>query len=330
MTWYRRLLPVAALLAFGVITLGAWVRLSDAGLGCPDWPGCYGQWLGVPDHAVDLGKAWKEMVHRYFAGTLGLAIFALCLLSWRQRPRLSPALPTALALIVVFQALLGMWTVTLLLKPLVVTAHLLGGMATLALLVWLHLRESERLPAADGLKVPALAALVLVIAQIALGGWVSSNYAALVCPDFPACQGRWLPAMDFGQAFSLHRELGRTADGAPLSLAALTAIHWSHRLGAVLLAIVAGWLALALLRRPGWRTWGASLLALLLLQVGLGVANVLLGLPLSVAVAHNAGAALLLAAILAVNFRLWGATAVTGRPGWWDRYPCSRLRGDAS
>ncbi|HJW23576.1 MAG TPA: COX15/CtaA family protein [Rhodocyclaceae bacterium] len=317
MALYRRLLPLAALLAFGVVALGAWVRLSDAGLGCPDWPGCYGQWMGVPEHAADVGKAWKEMVHRYFAGTLGLLIFALCLLSWRQRPRLSPVLPTTLAGIVVCQALLGMWTVTLLLKPLVVSAHLLGGMTTLALLVWLNLREvpARGVTAPGGLRTAGLLALALVALQIALGGWVSSNYAALACPDFPACQGQWLPAMDFGHAFTLHRELGQTASGTPLALDALTAIHWSHRLGAVLVAAVVGGLGAALLRQPGWRHWGTLVLGLVALQFGLGVANVLLALPLPVAVAHNAGAALLLSGVLAVNFRLWKATPAYGKAG---------------
>lgn len=311
MVLYRRLLPFAALLALAVVGLGAWVRLSDAGLGCPDWPGCYGQWVGVPEHAADAGKAWKEMLHRYFAGTLGLTIFALCLTAWRERVRISPVLPTVLAGIIVFQALLGMWTVTLLLKPLVVSAHLLGGMTTLALLVWLNLQEmGYPSPPADrrtGLRAAGLLALLAVIAQIALGGWVSSNYAALACPDFPTCQGAWLPDMDFGPAFTLHRQLGQTADGALLSTAALTAIHWSHRLGAFAIAVIVGAFGLNLLRRPGWRTFGSLLLVLLTLQVGIGIGNVLLALPLPLAVAHNVGAALLLTTLVTVNFGLWQA-----------------------
>jgi cytochrome c oxidase assembly protein subunit 15 len=199
-----------------------------------------------------------------------------------------------------------MWTVTLLLKPLVVSAHLLGGMTILALLVWLNLRQEggSPAPAAGRVNILAAAALLLVAGQIALGGWVSSNYAALACPDFPACRGEWLPAMDFAEAFTLHRRLGETAAGAPLSLEALTAIHWSHRLGALLAALAVGGLGLCLWRRPGWRGWGTVLLLALALQIGLGIANVLLALPLPLAVAHNAGAALLLAATLAVNFRL--------------------------
>ena len=235
MPLYRPLAILATLLAFGVVALGAYVRLSDAGLGCPDWPGCYGHWLGVPEAAheqaaasqafpgkpVNAGRAWKEMVHRYFAGTLGLLILALCVLAWRHRQKLatSPALPTLLLGIVTFQALLGMWTVTLLLKPVIVSAHLLGGMTTLSLLVWLSLRRGkqrfgQQARTSGGIRLLALLALTVGFAQIALGGWVSSNYAALACPDFPTCKGAWLPEMDFGHAFSLHRELGQTADGA--------------------------------------------------------------------------------------------------------------------
>lgn len=309
MRLYRTLLPLAALLALAVVGLGAWVRLSDAGLGCPDWPGCYGQWLGVPEQAADAAKAWKEMTHRYLAGALGLCILALGLLAWRHRPQVSPLLPGILCGIVLFQALLGMWTVTLLLKPLVVTAHLLGGMTTLALLVWLNLQQvgSPRKNFASDRKLKAggLLALAVLVLQIALGGWVSSNYAALACPDFPACQGRWLPAMDFAKAFSVRRELGYAADGALLPSHALTAIHWTHRIGALLVGLALSGLALTLRRRPGWGNFACALLALLALQLSLGIANVVLALPLPLAFAHNIGAALLLSLVLAINFRLW-------------------------
>jgi len=323
MRLYRSLALVATLLAFGVVALGAYVRLSDAGLGCPDWPGCYGHLLGVPDapheqaaavqsfpgKPVETGKAWKEMVHRYFAGTLGLLILGLAILAWRPeiRERASPWLPTALLGIVGFQALLGMWTVTLLLKPVIVSAHLLGGMTTLGMLVWLLLRQTSPRPVErpNSLRPLALLALVAVIAQIALGGWTSSNYAALACTDFPTCQGSWLPTMDFGHAFALRRELGQTSDGGLLPFSALTAIHWTHRLWAVGVLLAVGGLAIRLMRLPAWRRWGHWLAGLLTLQWCLGIANVLLSLPLPIAVAHNLGAAALLAATLALNFRLW-------------------------
>jgi len=320
---YRPLLILATLLAFGVISLGAYVRLSDAGLGCPDWPGCYGQLVGIPEAAheqsaalqafpgkpVEAHKAWKEMVHRYFAGTLGLLIALIAVIAWTRRRALqhSPLLPTVLVGVVALQAMLGMWTVTLLLKPVIVSAHLLGGMTTLALLVWLQLAQQQReLPSPPiELRAPAALGLLAVVIQIALGGWVSSNYAALACGDFPTCLGAWLPEMDFAQAFQLHRELGQTATGELLSNSALTAIHWAHRVGALIVALIVGFLAVQLLRRPEWRAWGLLLGVALFAQIGLGVANVLLALPLHIAVAHNAGAAILFTATLALNFRLW-------------------------
>jgi cytochrome c oxidase assembly protein subunit 15 len=325
MRLYRRLLLVATLLAFAVIALGAYVRLSDAGLGCPDWPGCYGHWLGVPDapheqraaaqaypeRPVDTGKAWKEMLHRYLAGTLGLLILTLCILAWRKelRTQQSPALPTTLLGIVGLQAALGMWTVTLLLKPVIVTLHLIGGMTTLSILVGMGVAGRERSPDATlgpATRLLAAAALLAIIGQIALGGWVSSNYAALACPDFPTCQGQWQPEMDFTHAFSLHRELGQTADGQLLPLAALTAIHWSHRIGALVVALISTLLAIALFKtgQRRWQIWGGLLAVLLLAQLSLGMANVLFGLPLTMAVAHNLGAAFLLTTTLAINLRM--------------------------
>lgn len=342
MRLYRSLLILAAVLAFGVISLGAYVRLSDAGLGCPDWPGCYGHLIGVPDAAheraaalvdfpgkpVEAPKAWKEMVHRYFAGTLGLLIALIAVLAWKYRRPLqqSPVLPGVLLGVVGVQALLGMWTVTLLLKPVIVSAHLLGGMATLAMLVWLYLaqygQESRSAPYRStsirvapirtaSIKLRGLAALGLfaLVIQIALGGWVSSNYAALACGnDFPTCLGTWQPEMDFAQAFHLRRELGQAADGGLLPISALTAIHWAHRVGALIVAVILGLLSILLLRRPGWRTWGLLLSTVLLAQIGLGIANVQLFLPLHLAVAHNAGAAILLTVTLALTFRLGQAS----------------------
>lgn len=312
---FNRLLLVALLLAFCVVVLGAYVRLSDAGLGCPDWPGCYGHMTvphhelaqqAYPDKPLEAPKAWKEMVHRYFAGTLGLLVLSICVMSWRNRKALnqSPAIPTFLLGLIVFQAALGMWTVTLLLKPVIVSLHLLGGMTTLATLVWLASRQY-----ASGVHLPRMQAFAMLgvfvlAAQIALGGWTSSNYAALACPDLPMCQAAWWPDMDFANAFHLLRELGQTADGGELPIQALTAIHLSHRIGAVLTFLYLGWLGSKLLK-TGLVVWGRVLLGLLLAQVTLGISNVIWGLPLAVAVAHNAGAALLLATLMVINSKLW-------------------------
>ena len=322
----RSLLLAGPVLAFAIIVLGAYVRLSDAGLSCPDWPGCYGQLVvpldtqaqqqaaqAFPERPLHTGKAWKEMLHRYLAGSLGLLIVAITLLAWRRelRQRHSPWPATALLALIVGQALLGMWTVTLLLRPQVVTAHLLGGMATLSLLLWLRWRHYARAPARPG-PAPWLGRLLLLALawQIALGGWVSSNYAAPACTDMPRCQGQWWPPMDFAQAFTLHRELGMTGDGQLLSLQALTAIHWSHRLGALAVTLLALWLALSRLR-AGRRRQALALVGALGLQLALGLGNVLLGWPLALAVAHNAGAALLLATALGAH--LGPATALRRR-----------------
>src|SRR5688572_5468896 len=203
----RRLAFAALALTFVVVVVGAYVRLSDAGLGCPDWPLCYGR--PIPDAGED-ARAWKEMVHRWLSGTLGLLLFALLLVAWRKRQ--SRALASAIAPRVVLRAALGVWTATLLLKPVGVTAHLLGCMRRLALLVWFCRARLDHVaaPEARALRGAAALALSAVAAQIALGGWVSANYAALACPDLPLCVGQAVPAMDFANGFHLVRELGRT------------------------------------------------------------------------------------------------------------------------
>jgi len=321
---FRKLVWFAVLYTFIVVVVGAYVRLSDAGLGCPDWPGCYGELTphqaqddiakaveeqGGTQGPVSMGKAWKEMFHRYIAGGLGLVILAIAVTAWLRRRELqqSPLLATSLVGLVTFQAALGMWTVTMLLKPVIVTLHLLGGLATLALLAWLGLRQEKfqpASPAAVRLRPWAVLALLIVIAQIMLGGWVSTNYAALACIDFPTCHGVWLPEMDFRHGFQLVRELGMTAAGTHLSYDAITAIHWTHRVGAVVTFVYVGGFALALLRKPGLARYGAALLGVLLLQIALGIANVVAGLPLAVAAAHNAGAAILLVTAVVINFAL--------------------------
>jgi len=320
---FRKLVWFAVIYTFMVVVVGAYVRLSDAGLGCPDWPGCYGEL--TPHHALDdiekavadqggthgpvsLGKAWKEMFHRYIAGGLGLLILAIAVSAWRQRRELqqSPTLASSLVLLVMFQGALGMWTVTMLLKPVIVTLHLLGGLATLALLTLLGLRQEkfQAVPGAARLQPWAMLALMIVVVQILLGGWVSTNYAALACIDFPTCHGEWLPQMDFRHGFQLVRELGMTAAGTHLSYDAITAIHWTHRVGALVTFLYVGGFALYLMRSAGLVRYGVALLAVLLLQIALGIANVLAGLPLAVAAAHNAGAAILLLTMVVINFAL--------------------------
>jgi len=299
----RLLILAATLLAFVVIVVGAYVRLSDAGLGCPDWPGCYGHPAPTQIHDEGaLAKAWKEMGHRYLAGGLGLLIALIAVLSFARKAFAGHA--AAIVLLVAFQATLGMWTVTLLLRPVVVTLHLLGGMSTFVLLCLLYLRAAQLppRPGAGALRVIAAAALAALAAQIALGGWVSANYAALACPDLPLCRGQALPAMDFANAFHVFRELGRTGAGELLPIEALVTIHWTHRVFALLVVVVVGTAASRALRNAGTKNIGALIGILLLTQFSLGVANVYLGLPLPLAAAHNAGAALLLAALVVLNF----------------------------
>lgn len=307
-----RITALAALcLAFVVVVVGAYVRLSDAGLGCPDWPLCYGNPL--PAQIADgdaLARAWKEMGHRYLAGTLGALLVFLGFLSFRHKR--SAGLASAIVLLVAFQATLGMWTVTMLLKPAIVTAHLLGGMSILALLAWHVLLQGKHAPAAEtrALRGSAAVALAAVGIQIALGGWVSANYAALACLDLPLCRGQAMPPMDFANAFHVVRELGQTADGGLLTNEALTAIHWTHRMFALVVVAVTGWAAMKAL--PVLRSLGVALLSLLILQFALGVANVAFSLPLPLAAAHNAGAAALLLALVVLNFFSFRGL----RPSW--------------
>ncbi len=316
-----RLARFGTVLALAVVMLGAWVRLHDAGLGCPDWPGCYGK-LVVPDQR-DRGagsglrtrgrssprKAWREMIHRYLAGTLVLVCVALGALAWRNRkdPQQPWRRPLALLGLIVFQALLGMWTVTLLLKPLIVVAHLFGGLATLALLAslgdWRHTRVSAPTPALRALGLAAAAALVL---QIFLGGWTSSNYAAVACPDFPTCQTQWWPAIaDFKDGFVLWRGLGIDYEGGVLDHPARVAVHFTHRLGALVAALLIAAARVRACSRAGARgADGLAVLAVLALQLSLGISIVVFHVPLPVAVAHNGVAALLLLAVLNANQRI--------------------------
>jgi len=317
-----RLALCATVLAFAVVLLGAYTRLTHAGLGCPDWPGCYGflhvphseaqlahAELHFPDTPVEADKGWNEMVHRYFAGLLGLLILALALqaLYWRGRNGQPLQLPLLLLALVIVQAAFGMWTVTLKLWPQVVTAHLLGGFATLSLLFLLTLRLSGRVRSLDAaptaLRTLAVLGLLVVILQISLGGWVSANYAALACIDLPTCQGRWWPDMDIPSAFNLAQHIGPNYLGGKLDSTARTAIHLFHRLGALLVCLLLLLLAWQLLRAHLARL-ALLVLLVLSLQLLLGISNVLFHLPLFIAVAHNGGGAALLLTLVLVNYRL--------------------------
>ena len=319
-------------LTFDLIVFGAFTRLSDSGLGCPDWPGCYGEaspfgaraeiaaaQSALPSGPVTWSKAWIEMIHRYLAMTVGVLILVMALASWFERKRLplSPWWPTLTLVWVLVQGLFGKYTVTLKLYPAVVTLHLLGGLALLALLAVQHTRFQGRTlhlrPATRHLAVLAMAVLVL---QVATGGWVSTNYAVLACTGFPQCNGQWWPVMDFEHGFTLLRELGRTGQGGYLTLDALVAIQMVHRLCAVLATTALGWLAWRLRAEGQGRGFGTALWALLGLQLLSGLSNVVLGWPLAAALAHSAGAAalvLLLTLVLARSALWQAARADVGR-----------------
>ena len=366
----RALTLLAAVFAFGLVMFGAFVRLSNAGLSCPDWPTCYGKatWpehahdiaaanLAYPDRPFETDKAWREQVHRVLAGTLGMLVLAIALIaSWRKAAAryaviaaavfaaagvvmyqrgdfalssllsaLAIALPiiAAVALrrsgelkvsvlvlaVIIFQAMLGMWTVTLLLKPVVVMGHLLGGITTFALLAYAALRFAG-VSALDNqmanLRRLVVVGIVLLFCQIALGGWTSANYAALACGygagAFPQCGGQWMPATDFHQGFVLWRGVGVNYEGGVLDMAARSAIQMMHRFGALVVFCYLAWLSFKLARRR-LRLFAIAIALALVCQVLLGISNVVFGLPLPVATAHNGMAALLLFALLATLAR---------------------------
>lgn len=329
MPWLKRAAWIAALFALGVIVFGAFVRLSNAGLSCPDWPTCYGQltWptqthevasanAAFPERPVESDKAWREQAHRILVGVLSLLTLAVAALAFANRRNLGRVAYVAYAAVavIVFQALLGMWTVTLKLLPLVVSAHLLGGLSLFALLalvaLWCTLAPAGTRENA-ALRRGAFALLAVLAMQIALGGWTSSNYAALACgSDFPTCLGQWAPPTDFHNGFVLWRGVGVDYEGGVLDAPARAAIQLAHRAGALVTFLAGLALAFAAWRRRETRAFGAAIGALLLLQVLLGIGNVKLGLPLPVAVAHNGVAALLLLALLALCVRLRPAQRV--------------------
>lgn len=308
---YRSLVFLTLFLTLDLVMFGAFVRLTDSGLGCPDWPGCYSSLtpFGASDHIrqaqasmpfgpVTVGKAWIEMVHRYIGAILGMLIIGIVYLAWRHREilRQSPALATVTLVAVCLQGAFGAWTVTHRLMPLVVTTHLLGGMAMLALLTWLAARQKPHSPvpaSAARWKGFAFLGLLVLIVQMALGGWVSTNYAALACMDFPTCHGQWVPPMDFHGGFSLVRALGELPSGELISQQALTAIHFTHRCFAFVVLVYLGWLASRLRKYPGLRQPSRLLAWMLLVQVLTGIATIFLQWPLLIAVLHNGGAAVL-------------------------------------
>jgi len=372
---FHRIAWAAALLALCVIVFGGFVRLSNAGLSCPDWPTCYGRatWPvqehevaaanAVFERSVEVHKAWREQFHRHIAAILGLLVLALAVIAARRR-RLGIAsivsaaglvalsipaytgisglfaanhvfavglflvaelilliqavrwsnedaarLSALLLAVIIFQAVLGMWTVIWLVKPIIVMAHLMGGLLTFSMLTWLAWCATPDTELIQGIARPLKTALWLGLAllaiQIALGGWTSANYAALACgTDFPKCLGQWLPAHDFSEAFVLWRGIGVDYEGGVLDGPARVAIQLVHRGMAVIVALYLLGIALKLIRTPGLVYWGSLLLLLVLAQVALGISNVVYSLPLWVAVAHNAGAALLLFVVVGLLARL--------------------------
>ncbi len=314
----KKLAGFGVLFALLVVSVGAYTRLADAGLGCPDWPGCYG-FLTVPDQVeevelaetrypgapVEFVKAWWEMGHRYIAGALLVLVFSMLVMAYRGREREDTplALASVLMVVILCQAAFGAWTVTLKLWPQVVTAHLLGGFTTLSLIWLLYLRQGGLSQIIAALPAPTLlarVAFVVVLLQIMLGGWVSSNYAALACYDFPSCDGTYAPQMDLQQGFNIFQSVGPNYLGGIMTSEARTAIHWVHRIGAIIVLFVVGGLVLQVVRQVA--VVGYALLAALVAQITLGVLNVVWVLPLLNATAHNTVGALLLLVLVTINF----------------------------
>jgi cytochrome c oxidase assembly protein subunit 15 len=319
---FRKLAWVTAFLTLDLIMFGSFTRLTDSGLGCPDWPGCYGHSNPIsagepiraaetaqPTGPVTMTKAWIEMLHRYFAMGVGFLIIILTVQAWlRPRPGglPSPWLATAALAWVCVQGAFGALTVTMKLQPIIVTAHLLGGIVLLALLVALAVREGGPAILANetrGLRSLKRLALLVVIVQIALGGWVSSNYAVLACPDFPQCQGAWVPKMDLEHGFTIWRGLGRTGGGDMIPFPALVAIHWAHRSFAVIVSAVLVALVVQMRRVQGRTPIALWIVAVLCLQLATGLSNVVLEWPLLAAVLHSGGAAVLVALLVALSLQ---------------------------
>ena len=324
MIWFKNLVLGATMLALCVVVFGAYVRLTDAGLGCPDWPGCYGTLTvpesvaaiekaqaNYPESVIDNKKAWIEMIHRYIAAILGFIILILAILAYKNKTEIAvkPSLVYVLLGLVIAQGMLGMWTVTELLMPIIVSLHLLGGMTTLGLLTYITHRHwgsvSDTLITLNSSSRKLIRfSLVILFFQIFLGGWTSTNYAALACTDFPTCHGELIPPMDFSNGFSLWRELGLTSQGEALTLQALQAIQWVHRVGAFIFVSYFLYIIFLLNKYKSCNAYKNILLIVIGFQFVIGVLNLLLHLPLALATMHNLGAALLVIITVIINSRI--------------------------
>lgn len=320
---YKKLLAITVFLTFDLIVFGGFTRLTDSGLGCPDWPGCYSEMNPLlahdeikaaeailPNGPVTVAKAWIEMIHRYLAMAVGMLIVSQMVMAWWQRKQRqhSPWLPTFLFFFVCLQGAFGAWTVTLKLQPVIVTTHLLLGLGLLALLVWSLEREMQPVATVKTyslqLRWMAAGAFVLLWIQIALGGWVSTNYAALACTGYPSCNGSLVPDLDWEHAFHLWRKLGKTSEGEYLPYSALVTIQWVHRSFAWIAISAVATLAFMARSEPNLRRLANQILAVLTLQFVTGVATVYFNWPLGLAVLHNAGAAMLVLMLSMLNYRV--------------------------
>jgi cytochrome c oxidase assembly protein subunit 15 len=337
---FRKLIAVTVFLTFDLIIFGAFTRLTDSGLGCPDWPGCYGHANPIlamqhikdaealmPMGPVTVKKAWIEMIHRYLAMSVGVLIVAQMMMAWMRHVRYqraerktqiqslqellkpnSPWLATGLFFFVCLQGAFGAWTVTLKLQPIIVTTHLLLGLGLLGLLTWVLMREQDYVksmaqPNESNLKKLATAALIILVMQIALGGWVSTNYAALACDGFPTCNGELIPNLDFEHAFSLWRELGKTMNGDYLPYSAIVTIQWVHRTFAWFVFAIVMWAAIVARKESTTAKLGNMILVTIVLQIVSGAATVYFAWPLSIAVLHTAGATVLVLLLVMLNYR---------------------------
>jgi heme a synthase len=321
---FRKLVWVTTFLTLDLIMFGGFTRLTDSGLGCPDWPGCYGTaspflahaqiaaaHAAMPSGPVSMVKAWIEMIHRYFAMAIGVLIVAQTASAWVARVKrksltVSPWWPTSLLLLILVQGVFGAWTVTMKLQPVIVTTHLLLGLTLLGSLAWFGARLTPipgYEPEVARYRAAALVGLALLVVQLALGGWVSTNYAVLACTDFPTCNGQWVPPMNFTQGFHLWRALGMTGDGDAITQDALVAIHWTHRSFAIVVIAYLAALAFKMRHYESLRRPATGVLIVLALQFATGLSNIVLQWPLPIAVAHNGGAAVLLLLVVVLNFR---------------------------